>query len=305
MKNILVLTDKLDNQGNWTNGMKVYKAFRKLGHKVSQDNHVVKADKLKGFDLIVAFGTLLYPDRVKHVKRIAREKRSNTILALWYFDACNPTFHHSKHKCEAMRRAIPYLDWLIMTDASYPWGIYAKNFLHLMQGVDPDDFNMKPGPYEGRKYDVIFTGGFKGTFRDREKMLAEIKKRFSLAIYGRNSARRVYGAEFFRAHQQARVVFVPPPPAAVAKRYWSNRIYMATATGTPCVVGYVPGIEKHFANKKEVLFFKTTQEMINCFRHLLNNPIEARDMGLTAREWTLRDHTYEARAKELMEAIFG
>jgi len=303
MKNILVLTDRLDNQGNWTNGMKVYKALRKLGHTVSQGNHTVKADRLKGFDLILAFGTLLYPDRVKHVKRIAKEKRGDTIFALWYFDACNPAFHHSKHKCEAMKKAIPWLDWLVMTDASYPWWLSAKNFLHLMQGVDPDDFNMTPAPYERRAFDVIFTGGFKGAFREREKMLAEIKRHFSLRVYGRNSKSRVYGQQFFRIHQKARVAFIPPPPSAVAHRYWSNRIYLAAATGTPCVVGFVDGLEGHFGD--DVLYFWNMDEMIEVIQFLVDNSEKAGAMGMAARERTLRDHTYEKRAETLLEAIFG
>jgi spore maturation protein CgeB len=303
MKNILVLTDKLDNQGNWTNGMKVYKAFRKLGHTVSQGNHTVKADKLKGFDLILAFGTLLYPDRVKHVRRIARAKGANAVLTLWYFDACNPAFHHSKRKCEAMRKAIPWLDWLVMTDASYPWGVSAKNFLHLMQGVDPDDFNTIPSYFRKREHDVIFTGGFRGAFKEREKMLRKIRQHFSLQTYGRNSKRRAYGHEFFRAHQKARVAFVPPPPPAVAKRYWSNRIYLAAATGTPCVAGYVDGLEDHFGD--DVLYFWNTDEMIEAIQFLIDNREKAGVMGMAARKRVLTDHTYEKRAETLLETIFG
>jgi len=305
MKSILILTDRLDNRGNPTNGMKVGKALRKLGQRVSYGDHTVKAEKLKGFDLILAFGTLLYPDRVKHVSRIAKEKRNGTIFALWYFDACNPAFKHSRYKCKAMREAIPHLDWLIMTDHSYAWENYAKNFLHLMQGVDPDDFDLTPSGPEGRKYDVIFTGGFKGAFQEREAMLAEIKKRFSLRVYGRNSDRRVYGASFFKAHQRARVAFVPPPPSAVARNYWSNRIYLAAATGTPCVVGYVEGLDKHYTNGKDVMFFDNANIACESIRFLLDNPDRRKEIGLTARAWTLRDHTYTARAKTLMGAIFA
>lgn len=304
MKKVLVLTDKLDNMGNPTNGMRVYKALRNLGHWMTLGDHKVRADKLHDLDMVLAFGTLLYPDRVANIKRIAKARQNGTILALWYFDACNPAFRHSKHKVAAMREAVPHLDWLVMTDGSYPWDLRVNNYLHLMQGVDPDDFELKIQPYGDRKYDVIFTGGFKGAFQDREKMLSAINKRFSLATYGRNSNRRVYGTEFFEAHQRARVAFVPLPPKDVGERYWSNRVYLAAATGTPCVVGRVDGLEGHFEDGKDVMYFVDNETMVAAIQYLLHHPARARKMGLRARARVLKDHTYERRAEKLMEEVF-
>jgi len=303
MKRVLVLTDKLDNMRNPTNGMRVYGAMRHLGYQVALGDHRTRSDKLNGYDLILALGTMLYPDRVDHMARIAKSKPNGAILALWYFDACNPAFLHSKHKAQAMKKAIPHLDWLIMTDASYPWWEQARNYLHLMQGVDPDDFRWGVHPYYNRERDVIFTGGFRGAFYNRERMLSAIGKRFSLVVYGRDSGRRVYGKAFFEAYQQARVAFVPPPPRGVGERYWSNRVYLAAATGTPCVVGYVDGLKDHFGD--DVLYFNNTKTMIGAIRHLLSHPVEAKEMGLRARARVLRDHTYAKRVEELMEVVFG
>jgi hypothetical protein len=303
MSKILVITDRLDNQRNLTNGVKAAKAIGQLGHNVIIAGHeVLTVDAIRKANLILAFGTLLYPTNIHQASEIAEYKRPETPFALWYFDACNPKFRHSYKKYRAMLQIVSHLDWLFTTDHSYPWENHVKNYRHLMQGIDPDDFKGVIASPEPRQFDVIFTGGFGGRFDERKRQLNIIAKHFTVDIYGRHSSRRVYGGQFWLAHQKARVVYVPAPPSEIANHYWSNRIYLAMATGTPCVVGYVPGIERHF-NQSEVLFFKTDFELLGCIDKLVKDPDLRARMGAEARKRTLTEHTYQARVKWLLHAI--
>lgn len=307
MKKIAIVTNRLDTRGNATNGIRVGRALERLGYRVD----VVEHDALRAglpaiaaADLVLAFGTLLYPRNVEQADIIARSKRPRAPFALWYFDAANPDFAHSRRKFEALLAVAPSLDWLFTTDHSYPWENVVPKYKHLLQGVDLSDYKTIP-PASGRpSVDVIFTGGFHGAFSDRRKLLDAIAARFSLITYGSNSPNYVTGRQFIEAYQDARVALVPAPPAGVPN-YWSNRIYLAAGTGTPCVVGWAPGLEAHYAGGSEVVYFRSSAEMLRAIAELLKSPASRARIGAAGRARTLREHTYEARARELLASIGG
>jgi len=304
IRHIAVVTDLEDSQGNITNGVRVWKAFVREGLDAWIVPHSeVETGGAEGADLILMMGTVLYPQNVQQAAVLAARKESQTILALWYFDACNPAFEHSREKYESMQRIVPSLDWLFMTDHSYPWENKVRRFGHLMQGVDTREFSGEPDWNAERPIDVIFTGGTKGAFSYRGDQVREIASRFSVSVYGRNSGRRVYGEDFINAYRKAKIALVPAPPDVVAREYWSNRIYLAAATGTPCVVGYVPGIESHYTDGREVLYYLDSREMMAAIQTLLSSETRRIEMGRAARERTLREHSYQARVQTMIEMI--
>lgn len=303
---IAIVTNKLDNQGNITNGVRVYDAFVRLGYDVYFIGHDDTFDNdIRQADLILLMGTAIYPQNLTQVVEISKFKKENAILALWYFDACNPNFDHCKHKYAAINSIVDHLDWLFTTDFSHPWNFVAKNYRHLMQGVDPLEFKTAPNYEKKREFDVIFTGGASGFFQYRGDEIALIKQHFNADIYGRNTGRRVYGREFVKAYRNAKVAYVPKPPPDIKKKYWSNRVYLATATGTPCVVGDTPGIEDHFIPGREILTFRDRDELILQIEYLISNPEQANRIGAAGRQRTLKDHTYEKRVEKMMAAIYG
>ncbi|MFA5379498.1 MAG: glycosyltransferase, partial [Dehalococcoidia bacterium] len=260
--NILALTDRKNNQGKTTNGVRAAMAMTRLGHKVSIVEHkALNFDAIRAADLIVAFGTLLYLRNVSQAKWIVENKPPNTRFVLWYFDACNPAFRHSQHKVGAMQKIAPLLDHLFMTDHSFDWGQYTRKFTQLMQGIDPAEYNHKVASHTNRRIDVMFTGSHMTIFEEREKMLRQLSAMCSLKWIGADPSSRVVGHDFFMAYQAAKVAFVPPAPACVNNHYWSNRVYLCAGTGTPCLVGYTPGIEQHYEDEKEVIYFRNDTEM--------------------------------------------
>ena len=299
--NILCLTEKRNNQGAMTNGVKAAMAMQRIGHKVQILEHrFLDLDSLREADLIEAFGTLLYLRHVSQAKWIAENKRKNARFVLWYFDACNPAFRHSQFKVGNMHRVAPYLDHLFMTDHSYPWEQHVKRFTWLMQGVDPQEFNHQPASHAKRRYDVMFTGTHLACFEEREAMLKTIERMCSLRWIGANASRRVLGHDFFTTYQSAKVAFVPPPAKCINNHYWSNRLYLCAGTGTPCLVGYTPGIDAHYKADEEVIYFKNDAEMKAKLILLLSDDALRKKIGDAGRARTLRDHTYDKRVKYLI-----
>ncbi len=308
-KRIVVVTRVKSHARNKANGMRVAKALLAIGHDVIQVGHEqgVRRQALAGADLVLIFGTLV-TDEAKRpglFARIRAEKPASAVMALWYFDLCHPAMTHAPWKYTTMRRIVPTLDWLVMTDHSYAWEKHAPRFLHLMQGVDADEFAGKTAPPEPRRRDIIFTGGYHTPFDNRLPLINILKERFWVGVFGSSTGRYLFGDNFFIQHQRSRVALVPRPPAYVERDYWSNRIYLATATGTPCIAGYVPGLERHFEDGKEAMFFHDSREAVQKAAKLVSDPALRQAVGSAGRRRTLTEHTYEARARTLMATIFG
>lgn len=303
--NIAAVTERRNKRGELANGVRVAMALERLGHQVKIVEHAnLDFDILRASDLVLAFGTLLYPSNVGQAKLISRNITAHTKFALWYFDACNPAWRHSVRKAQAMRAVAPHLDHLFMTDHSYPWGQHVKRFTWLMQGVDANEYNHDTANHEQRRYDVIFTGTKMACFSEREAMLRQISKMASLRWVGANAQQHIWGADLFRVYQIARVAFVPPPASTVNNRYWSNRLYLAAGTGTPCLVGYTPGIEDHYEDGKEVVCFRNDLEMKTSLLALLGDADLRKRIGDAGRARTLKDHTYDCRAATLLREVF-
>ena len=311
---IVCVTDRHTTNGQKTNGVRVAEAMRRAGHVVDIFGHrsMVK-EKVAEADFILCFGTIMRPPdphRAKVVSALRDVKRPGSTLALWYFDNCTPyreaggVKNYSKMKFELVLSVAPYLDWLITTDGRYDWANVVRHYLHLPQGVDAAEFRKEPPPPEPRRYDVVFTGNTKRWSSPRESMLKALRAKFRVAAYGPSLGKRAYGDAFVRAHHEARVAWVPPPRGP-QHDYWSNRIYLAAATGTPCVVGHVKGLEMHYEPGAEIVMYKGDREGIAAIAALRADRARRKALGDAARARTLRDHTYDARVETLMKAVFG
>lgn len=305
-KRIIVLTDRATKHKMMTNGVRVAKAFHKLGHNVMIMGHGrLDIDKIGAADMILASGTVVYARNIKEAAIIAKAKRPDAPFVLWYFDACCPEWRSGRHKHEGVCKIAPYLDWLITTDHSYPWENKVKNYMHLMQGIDPDEFKSPPSTAsDNKRIDVVFTGSFKGVHAERKPFWMDIRKRHSTTAFSTDGGNAVYGWQLVSAYHKARVAYVPLPPKSIPGPYWSNRLYIAAATGIPCVVGYTEGIEDHYEEGKEVLYFRNLMQLRSCIAKLLSDTHLREQMGRAARIRTLQEHTYTNRVETLMERVF-
>ena len=312
---VLIVTDKYAMSHDISNGYRVGMAFASLGHEVCFTSPEMASTRAGEADFILGFGSLLYSHRLFLNEWIAKAKKPETKFAIWHFDSCSEIDKTNQMRNKNIKKIIPYLDLLITTDHSYPWENHIGNYLHLYQGIDPEDFKYKPGNNKERPYDVIYTGGINEREPERNRTLKRIGQEFGLVIHTQSKKVRqdglqkitlkadVYGKEFFNAYQKAKIAFVPRPPSAVKTDYWSNRIYMATATGTSCVVEYVNGLEKEFTAFKEVVYTFDDKDNIDKIRFLLADPELRAKLGRNARKRTLENYKYSDRVKKILEVL--
>lgn len=90
----------------------------------------------------------------------------------------------------------------------------------------------------------------------------------------------------------------------VAGKYAANmRLFEATGVGTCLLTDDKQNMNELFIPDVECITYKNKQEAKEKIKWLLNNPTDLATITKAGQERCLRDHTYEARAKQLNEII--
>ena len=79
------------------------------------------------------------------------------------------------------------------------------------------------------------------------------------------------------------------------------RPFELAASGAAVVSNPHLGIEEWFTPGEEILVARSVDEAVEIYRQLLDDPHAALEMGARARERVLDEHTYEHRARRLLE----
>ena len=85
--------------------------------------------------------------------------------------------------------------------------------------------------------------------------------------------------------------------------YFSDRQLVSMASGTLTLSKYIPGLEKYFENKKDLVWFNTEEEALELAKYYLDHPEEAEEIGKNGAKKVLEEHTYFCRVNELMNKI--
>jgi len=86
-------------------------------------------------------------------------------------------------------------------------------------------------------------------------------------------------------------------------RYYSDRLLIAMASGTPVVAWHVPGLEHELTNMVDVVLAKSESDFVDRVKWLLSNPDKAAAIGRSGREKVAREHTWTARLRQLLPTI--
>lgn len=78
--------------------------------------------------------------------------------------------------------------------------------------------------------------------------------------------------------------------------HWSERLVWALMSGTPVVMEYQPGIEKHFGMVKGLVTFKDINEAVEKIHYLLSEPSL---VGEDNQQFMLKHHTWKQRAERV------
>ncbi|MBI1273444.1 MAG: glycosyltransferase [Alphaproteobacteria bacterium] len=83
--------------------------------------------------------------------------------------------------------------------------------------------------------------------------------------------------------------------AGVVRAGTNMRTFEAAGYGIPQVVEYLEGIEKYFEPEKEILFYRSPEDMAEKTSYLLGNPGFAQQMAQRAHKRAVAEHTYRHR----------
>jgi glycosyltransferase involved in cell wall biosynthesis len=179
-------------------------------------------------------------------------------------------------------------------------------------GADPDFFTPQD---VAKEYDVFFYG-YGDKFR-REWMKALIgdpsraEPEVDFALGGRDfqgdvgSARLVGDVPFNvfpRAISAARVnLNITRRSHATVPASSTCRPFELAAAGAAIVSSPVEGMDRWFEPGRELVMVSTAEEAVTAYRELLDDPAQAEELGRRARERVLDEHTYDHRARQVLE----
>ena len=83
----------------------------------------------------------------------------------------------------------------------------------------------------------------------------------------------------------------------------SQRVFDASACGTPVITEWSPEIENLFDPEEELLCFRHSEEAREMKERCLQDPDKAHKMGEKARKRVLAHHTYRHRAEQILQAL--
>ncbi|MDP9309198.1 MAG: glycosyltransferase [Actinomycetota bacterium] len=181
-------------------------------------------------------------------------------------------------------------------------------------GADPELF----APLPVKKERDIFFYGYGDKFRREwmEALVGEPSRRLSevdFALGGRDflgdiGRARVIGDVPFNAFNRA--ISASRINLNITRRshatVWASstsRPFELAAAGAAIVSSPVEGIERWFEPGRELVVVKDADEAERVYSELLADPAAREELGRRARERALDEHTYVARARQLLELI--
>jgi len=190
----------------------------------------------------------------------------------------------------------------------------ADNIETVHIGIDPDEY--KPIDIE-KNIDFFFFGhGGKSRENYVKMMITEPSKtlNYNFVIGGRDYEMDLGNAKFL----SSKITFPEWIEYSCRSKVNLNVVHelhaqtFATSTARPfelsalgCCIVSSPynGLEKWFDTQKEILVSNSTEESLEIFDFLMNNPDTRLKMGIAARNRVLKEHTSSHRAKQIIQII--
>jgi len=193
----------------------------------------------------------------------------------------------------------------------------AQKALYCQIAVDWDEDVLGLPPWEPpfRVPDVVFCGNnygraFPGT-PDREGAILALRAaKIDAGVVGGGWSRPFNPVGTCGVKQQHHVYRRAKVALSIShfndiRLYYSDRQLISMASGTPVVCRHVPGLEDEFKDGVECLWYRTSQELVAHVRSLLADPRRAVAIGAAGRDAVIRDHTWEARIRQILPSVEG
>ncbi len=306
----------------WNNGWYYKAGFEKNGiAAIPFDPASVEQPEIKVFKLIKEHS----PDFILHTKdELAAETfqklRTLAKVIMWYPDPVIPVwlppyvraadifFTMSEGLVEEFRKYNPNIFW-------------------LSQAFEPAFFKVKEITDEDRKTysaDVTFVGnlGSKEQYLSRRNSIEKIiDTGFKLKWWGPKIPRkfstiplllgklgRAYGGKFVWGEEYAKVarlskIFLAFDSMPDIRKSMSARMYTAVGCGAFYMCRHVNGMEDILEPGKEIVTFRSDDEMIDMIRYYLKNDDLRIKIAEAGANRVLKDHTYEVRIGQMIKLL--
>ncbi|MBI5055813.1 MAG: glycosyltransferase [Nitrospirae bacterium] len=298
--------------------------LEKNGHTVIPfDPETVEDPKSKVIEIVKASS----PDFILHTKdelpaETLQELRQLTKVVMWYPDPVIPEW------------LVPYVKacdiFFTMSEGLIQdFKKYNENVLWLSQAFEPSFFEVKEITGEDKRIfsaDVAFVGnlGSKGQYLSRRASLEKvidagfkfrwwgpkIPRKFSTVPLLLGKIGRAYGGRFVWGEGYAKVarlskIFLAFDSMPHIRKSMSARMYTAVGCGAFYMCRHVEGIEEVLLPGKEIITFRSENEMTDLIRYYLENDALRMKIAEAGRMRVLKDHTYEVRARQMLELLKG
>jgi len=257
------------------------------------------ASKVQPDLLLSVKGETVFPETVTRIRKDLGVK-----TALWYPD--DPRFFESLVKDIA-----PHYDY-VFTASERAVKAYEKigvrNVKYLPFACEPSIHRKVELTNEERKRlssDVCFVGTY---YPERGRIVGKLRG-FGVSVYGpywqffRKGAKAhkgIWGDEMVKAFNAAKIVLNIHIKEDL--EYKANmRTFEATGSGAFLLTDKPSGLENLFIPNKEVVCYNEKKEILELVEYYLDADDERASISLNGQERAYRDHTYEQRARKILE----
>jgi hypothetical protein len=316
---VLLITE-LEKQ--WNNGWFYKKGLERIGHTVITLDPASVSEPLSRIKEIIGDHR---PDFLLHTKdELPSESfdglRQRIKVIMWYPDPVIPDWLLSYVKASDV--------FLTMSEGLIAeFKKYNPNVFWLSQAFEPSGFVVK-GITEEDKHmyssDVTFVGNLssKTQYLMRRGALEKIidagfkvkwwgprmPRKFSTLplIFGKlgksYGGKFVWGGEYAKVAQLSRI-FLAFDSMPHIRKSMSARMYTAVGCGAFYMCQHVDGIEEILEPGKEIVTFRSENEMIDLIRYYVGKDELRRKITDAGRKRIMDEHTYEIRMRQLVEII--
>ena len=306
----------------WSNGWYYKAGFEKNGHTVVLfDPSSVENPSINVF----AITKEIRPDFILHTKaelpsEIFQELRKFSKVIMWYPDPVIPEWLSPYVKASD-------IFFTMSGGLVEEFRKLNRNVFWLSQAFEPSFFEVKEISSDDRRRfsaDVTFVGnlGSKKQYLSRRTALEKvIDEGFKFKWWGPKIPRklstiplifgkigRAYGGKFVWGKDYAKVarlskIFLAFDSMPHIRKSMSARMYTAVGCGAFYMCQHVAGIEDVLTPGREIVTFRSDDEMIDMIKYYLSRDEERRKISEAGKLRVLNDHTYEVRAKQMIEIV--
>jgi len=254
------------------------------------------------------------------INRIRKELKIPCISYQWD----DPFYSHQdhdvydEHRKASFIKSIDCYDHIFVFDPFYvdkikQYGIINVSYLPL--ATDEDIYKkVKLSEEEKREYgfDICFVGG---PFKKRLDVLSKLKE-FNLGVFGdgwegyllKHSGRvvgfykgKAMGEKVLKIYSASKIVMNIHHDQSV--HGVNTRTFDIPACGAFEMVDYKPDMENLFSVGKEIVCFKSDDELVEMIRYYLSHPQERKMIAESGSKRVLSSHTWTHRAKQVVKEL--